>query len=542
MLEAINWGSLPDIPHVMTEFIAGRQSVIDLLGGNWRDEKVRTAALERRARFNRPAGLGNAIRKGYGDIDIPAEVELNLEKLNYSDAVAIVTGQQVGICGGPLYTFYKALTAILFARQLQKQVSVPVIPIFWMETADSDFSQVNQIGFPAEPDDSRLLFYTSKEIITGRSVNFHRITGEIEEICSTVSKWLEKLPHTNKIIGLVEQSYRTDRPISDAFRELMTGLLGDMGLVMINPLDPAITARTTEFWNKCLDKPEKLNKSFKIASRELSDLQFPLQVNLRDEALPILHIDDQGMRRRIIGQPGAWKIKELNEKLSDSDLQKLAKTNPESLSPSVLLRPVLQDWLLPTWIYVAGPAEVAYHAQIGRCYDLLNIPRPLIAPRLSATIVENSVRRLLDKNNWTVMDVLGGREILLRSSGRVAALAELFDNGAEQLGGWFERIERSIEDVGVNCSPEIDRSVKKMLYQWNKLRQITLNKIAERDRVRLNHANRLVSRIVPDGMLQERYDNVLYYLAAYGNQLIESLSEYTDIFDPRHLAIHMEAT
>ncbi len=283
-----------------------------------------------------------------------------------------------------------------------------------------------------------------------------------------------------------------------------------------------------------------MNKSFIVASSELSDLRFPLQVRLRDDALPILHVDDSGMRRRIRGQPDRWKVGHDEREHNDGELHALAIEHPESFTPSALLRPVMQDWLLPTWVYVGGPSEVAYHAQIGRCYDLLEIPRPLISPRISATIVEPAARRLLDRNGWTVIEALGGREILLRSSGKPVVVADLLDRGAEQLEGWIERIERAVEEASVNMSLEIDRIHRKIKYQWDKLARITLNKIAERDRTRVNHCNRLLNLLVPDGLLQERHDNVLYYLAAYGNELTRTVSEQADLHQSQHLVLDLE--
>lgn len=540
MAEVINWGNLPNIPRILVDFVARRAHVVSLLGGDWRDADTLSIVGERRAKFNRMAGLGDALRAGYGEIEIPDGVERNLDALNRPDTLAIVTGQQVGIFGGPLFTFYKALTTIFLANRLEDETPGRVVPIFWMETADADFGEVNRLGFPAGVNNSHHLVYTPHDIAAGRSVNFHEFTDEIDEVRSAIHQWLEKLPHSEKIFSLIDRSYHAGRRISEGFMELMTGLLGDMGLVMINPMHPAVISRTVDFWDRCLFKPDKLNKSYNITARELAQQHYPLQVRMREDALPILYIDNDGTRRRIRGHPGYWRVSLEGEGLIDRELQALGREHPESLSPSALLRPVMQDWLLPTWIYVAGASEVAYHAQIGRCYDLLNIPRPLVVPRISATIVEPTARRLLDRNGWTVMDVIGGRQILLRSSGKAETLTDLFDSGEGQLEGWLERIERAADEAAVNISLEMDRSGRKLLYQWEKLKRITLNKIAERDKARVDHADRLLKLLMSDGMLQERHDNALYYLAAYGEKLIGAISLEADLFRPQHLVIDME--
>ncbi len=410
-----------------------------------------------------------------------------------------------------------------------------------METSDADFSEVNRINFPAGKDTSRNQIYAPWGIVPGQSVNFHELTGEIDEVCEDVIGWLEYLPYREAITDLIRKSYYPGRLMPEAFMELMTGLFGSMGLVMINPLHSAVVARTVEFWDRSLRKPDNLNKSFLISSSELTRLRFPLQVRLRNDALPILHIDDTGVRRRIRGQTDAWKPIQGKTTHDDEQLRTMAVEYPETFTPSALLRPVLQDWLLPTWIYVGGPSEVAYHAQIGRCYDLLDIPRPLFAPRISVTIVEPATRRLLDRNGWTVKDAIGGREILLRSSGKPAVLADLLDRGFEQLESWIKRIEQTAEEAEVSISSEIDNISRKLKYQWEKLERITLNKIAERDKVRVNHSDRIQSMLMPDNLLQERHDNALYYLASYGDKLVRIISEEADLFQSQHLVVELEA-
>lgn len=542
MIERINWGALPNIPSVTLDLIAGKAPIVSLFGGDWRSEDNRNSVAEQRAGFDRPAGLGEDIRKGYRDLYLSDAVNENIDALNRKDTLAIVTGQQVGIFGGPIYTYYKALSTILLAEYLTKESGRKVVPVFWMETTDADFDEVNRIGFPVSVDEDHHVAYSPADIVVGKSINFYRLSPEINTISSDVAGWLETLPHGHNLIDLVKRSYRSGRRLADAFLELINSLLGDMGLVMINPLFPALAERTAGFWNLCLSKPEKLNKSFILASRDLKEHNYPLQVRLRDDVLPIMHIDKTGIRHRIQGTTNAWKLtRDDNAVINNEELREIGRDKPLSLSTSALLRPLLQDWLLPTWMYVAGPYEIAYHAQVGRCYDLLDIPRPLIAPRISATLVEPVASRLLVRNTWSTTDVIGGREIMLRRRGRTTSMEDLFDSGAEQLNRWLDRIAEDADEAAVNVSNEIDIAGRKMNYQWEKLKSITSRKVVERDRVRVNHTDKLLEMLMPDGVLQERHDNVLYYLAAYGHKLTEALREEVDFFKPWHLAISLEA-
>jgi len=537
--ETISWASLPNIPRVMNEFVSGRQDVVKLLGGNWRSADVRQSVHDRRLKYPRPAGLGTALLAGYEGLHISSAVEANLRALDRTDTLAIVTGQQVGLFGGPLYTLFKAFHVCLLAQHLAAKTSGAVVPVFWMETADADFGEVNRISFPPFQNEARRAAYTPREMVTGVSISLHRLTDEITEPNETVRQWLRDLPFGTPISELIERAYAPGREMAGAFRELMNDFCGEMGLVMADARHPAVTALTGEFWKRALSQPEKLNRSFIKSSRDLAALNMPLQVTLRADALPVLEIGDDGIRRRILGEPGKWWIGNAGETFNDSALRKMADERYEKLTPSALLRPLLQDWLLPTWIYVGGPAEVSYHAQVGACYDLLEIPRPLISPRMSLTLIERSMRRWLERNNWTVADVIGGREILLASSGQADALKELFENGAEQLKSWLTRIERAGDEAGVNLYEEIDEAGRKINHQWEKLSGNALRKLGEKDRSRVNHADHLLDRIVPDGMLQERHDSPLYFLAKYGKGIFNSIQNEVDLFTPQHLAIDL---
>ena len=540
MAEIIGWGSLPNVPRIMVEFTGGRPEVIALMGGDWRHAAARKAAAERRLGHLQRPGLGSALRQGYGGRQLPELVERNLQALDRDDTLAIVTGQQVGVLGGPLFTFYKALSAIMFAEALEPHAPGAVVPIFWMETADADFGEVNRISFPPDGDIPRRVAYNPADLVSGRSVSFHRLQAEINPVLDEVRSWLQTQLNGAELGDLIAKSYMSGRLLADGFRDLMTELLGKWGLVMLDPQTPGLSLRATEFWERCLERPQRLNQSFAMASRELETMRLPLQVKMREDALPIMFLDEEGIRRRIHGTPEGWNIGKDGPAITVGEMLRVARERPGALTPSALLRPLLQDWLLPTLAYVGGPAEISYQAQIGHAYDFLEIPRPLIAPRASLTLVERPMRRLLDKHGWKVMDVLGGRELLLGRHGHSQSLMEQFDHGSEQLKGWLERIERASDEAGINITAEVDQAGRKLGYQWEKLARIAKTKVENRDHTRLSHARLLCDGLMPDGMLQERHDNVLYYLAGYGDKLIESIRTDVDLFHSNHLAIDLE--
>jgi bacillithiol biosynthesis cysteine-adding enzyme BshC len=524
----------------MVEFGQGRPEVMHLLGGDYRNKDVRKSAAQRRAGWRRPTGLGPALRASYCDLPISPQLDASLMALDHPDTLAIVTGQQIGLFGGPLFTFYKALHTVLLAHKLRADAPGAVVPMFWMETADADFGEVNRIAFPATPDGHRRAVYTPEDVVVGRSISLHVLQDEISAVRSEVDSWLTGSRFGAPLTDLLHDAYAPGRLMPDAFRQLFNQLLGEMGLILVDARHPALIPLGKDFWQTALAHPERLNDPFKVSSQELEQARLPLQVQLRRDALPVMKIGEDGVRRRILGQQNAWKIGNEGAEFNDIGLARLVRDEAESLTPSALLRPLFQDWLLPTWLYIGGPAEVSYHAQIGRAYDAFNLPRPLIAPRLSLTLIERPMRRSLEKHGWSVADVIGGREIMLRRSGESASMQALFEGGSDHIQSWLKRIEKAGDELGMTLYEEIDQAARKIEHQWNRLRQIALYKLSEQDKSRVLHAERLLDRITPDGLLQERQFSVLYFLSQYGASLTKIISEEVDILAGQHTAIDIE--
>lgn len=544
MAEHLLWNRLPAIPQTTTEYLHGNREVISLLRGDFRSLEMIKTLASRRVKDSYPRGLGEAIREEYQGEELPARLERSLELLERGEAFAVVTGQQLGLFGGPLYTFYKCLSTITLAHHLTERLSHPVVPIFWMENTDSDFEEVSSINLPHRQDAPVHLSYSPMELIEGKIIALHQLNERIVPLLASLKEYLNETHHSQRVLKVLEGGYQPGLSLTTGFHRLLKGFFGEEGLVAINPRSPAILSLTIPFWERVWERPTRLNSAIAIASRTLTDLNLPLQVPFREGVLPIFYIDEGGIRHRMSLEEEEVHLGRSGQKVSVEVVRRWAQESPEKFSPSALLRPLLQDFLLPTVAYVAGPSEIAYHCQSGALYDLLEIPHPVVFPRLSATLVEPFVRRILERHHWTVEDALGGQEILLYQRGpSLQSFDDLFHSGAAHLQAWLERISHALEETypPVDASLELDRARRKLSYQWWKLHNIVKKKLSERDEVRVRHSQLVSRHLLPQGVLQERFYSPLYYLAQYGISELERelLREY-DPWNPYHLIVYLQ--
>lgn len=543
MTESLYWSQLPGIPQTTLEYLQGQPDLVNLLGGDFHSPDLLKVVAEKRHKVPYPRDLASAIHADYGEENLTPEMKHSLELLKSGEALAVVTGQQLGLFGGPLYTYYKCLSVIALAQRLTHQLSQPVIPLFWLENADSDYSEIVSIALPQRDGDIFNLIYTTPQLYEGPIVAYHRYGEEIGETVASLRDYFRDRQSPQGIVDSIAQIYQPGKRVTDAFRELLRDWFGGEGLLAVDPRSPHLLPLTSPFWVKVWEKPNRLLTAISIASRILIDLHLPLQVPLRDDVLPVYYLTPDHTRFRLSLKGERVEITRGEEIGSVEMMRQWALDNPDYFSPSALLRPLLQDFLLPTLAYVAGPSELAYHSQSGKLYDILDIPHPVLIPRLSASLVEPFIKRLLSRHNWSFSDALGGKEVLLAQKGLTPEnIVQLFDSGSAHLKAWLERIKRAVEESTpqVDISQELDRARRKLTYQWEKLRHLTLRKLNERDNVRIRHSEQVIAHLLPQGKLQERVYSPLYFMALYGQRELRNrlLSDWQP-FDPKHLVIYL---
>lgn len=444
----------------------------------------------------------------------------NIERLR-SGACALVTGQQVGLFGGPVFSIYKALSAVKLAQEAEK-LGTDCVPVFWLATEDHDFDEANQVRIPGP--DGRL-----ETLASGAQTKADAPVGTInfgEEISATVARAIELLGES-EAARLLAECYRPGENFGSAFAKLFAGLFSEFGVVLLDGSDPELDVLAAPLYVSAVERNDEIISRLLERNRALEATGYHQQVRVT-ESSSLLFVIRDGIRIPVhASKSGEVVVGE--EQISREELSKLASSSPASLSPNVLLRPVVEDYLLPTLAYVGGAAEVAYFAQAAVVYqNLLGRTTPIL-PRFSATMIEPKIQTVLSKSDVSAIDAFEGpdrlREVV--ASRRLPPnLHTSFDQAKAAVERSMKTVRESLGQLDKTLIESAENAESKMIYQIDNLRARASRAELRQSEVVERHAEALGHALYPDKTLQEREFAGIYFLAKYGREWVNGVLEH----------------
>jgi bacillithiol synthase len=455
-------------------------------------------------------------------------------------AGVVVTGQQVGLFGGPLFTPFKAATAVARARQATSCGS-PHAAIFWLATEDHDFAEIDHVVFPARRE-LRKLAYTPA---AGASAIARPVGGMVLDrtITALVDELWELLGASDAMDALAA-AYKPGRTFAQAFAEFYSKAFAAQGLLVFDAAGRAVHRMGAPVLRAAIERADELHLALVERNQALEAAGYHAQVAVGAQSSLLFLVDEKsGARLALKRQPataaepnGLWQAG--RQSLSTADLLGILDAEPERISPSALLRPVFQDFLLSSSAVVGGPAEIAYFAQSAVLYERILGRVTASLPRFSATLIEPAIAELMRKHELTLEQVfaetpdslaqlLAGRMIPAEGKAGLAAAGTALDAELTPLVEWMCTL-----DAGLGRSAET--SASKMRYQMNRLRRLAANFQLQREGALGRQAEAICQGIYPGGGLQERLHGAAYYLARYGFELTEELTAQAANSEPGH--------
>jgi len=533
---------LPHVTKLYREYIAMPEGspVCRWYGANAFDGSWMKARSDARSGFDRDRNrLADALRAQSVEFGAGPAALKNIERLR-AGARAVVTGQQVGLFGGPLLTLLKAATAIARAGDATAATGVEHVPVFWLATEDHDLAEVDQLS---------LLTKTSVEKITAGiatsvpvEVGGVRLGQGIGAVLEQVSELLGYAP----VCDDLREFYTPEATLGVAFAKLMTRLFAAHGLIVMDAAGREFHTLGASALRAAIERAGEFEEALLARSRELEAAGFHAQVLVKANASLLFLIGNENGdatgERFALRRPaqGVWKAG--SRSYSTEELLAILDAAPERISPNALLRPVFQDTILPTAAYVGGPSEIAYFAQSAVLYEAILGRITPVLPRLSATLIEPAIGEVMARHEVSLPDAmttpealaqrLGARAMPIQAKRKLAAVGNAMDT---ELGVLTEYLAGMDASLGRSAAV----SASKMRYQMNRLRRMAATFELQKEASLRKHADALILNLFPEAHPQERLIGGIWFLARQGDGLIDRLVEEAKNLCPGHVVVRL---
>lgn len=452
-------------------------------------------------------------------------VKSNLELFLSPKCVAVVTGQQVGILGGPLYTIYKALHTILLCKQYTLQFpQYSFVPVFWQETEDHDFEEVRSTTLISSDFELKHISYepaTAPDKLQVGSLPF-----ETEALQLFFENIATVTPHTDfsdEVSALFKRCYQGGMTFADAQASLLCALFAEDGLLVLNPNTRLIKSFAANIFEKEITTAPALSTTIAKYSESISKY-YHAQLDTKGVNLFLI---ENGKRVKIQLRDGQFF---LNDTITSKEsLLEIVKEQPERLSMNVVMRPLVQDTILPTIAYVAGPGEIAYFAQLSAAYRWANMQMPAIIPRISLTLAEDRFERLAQKHNTSLEALIeydGGLVRELLQSKQEEIISNSFVSANDQLEKTIEQLRNIVEETDGSLGASLTTLKGKSLTQLKDFSGKVLAAERKKNQSSKQQFEKALNVLLPDGKLQEREINLFYFLNKYGLGFWKDLKTY----------------
>lgn len=540
----INFGDIPKNQNLFLDYIYEFENVAEFYRYNFRDKEkypeIFKSILKKKASsdFKISEIISNQYKK-YSSLS--EKTKKNIKLLESPKTLAVITGQQLGILSGPLYTIYKIITAIKLSSQLnERYTDFNFVPVFWMESDDHDFNEVHQINILNN--ENNLVNIKYKEDVSDdairASVGNLIFDESINEFFNQLELNLRQTEFKSSIISKLREIYSTGKSFKESFRELLYWLFDEYGLIIFDP--------STDEVKQTL-KPIFLTEinNFRVHTQKLVSVSATLeevyhaQVKVKPVNL-FYHIENG--RYSIEPVDEIFKLRRKRKQFTKDEIILEINEHPERFSPNVLLRPITQDYLFPTAFYVAGPSEISYFAQIHPLYEFFEIEPPVIYPRSSATLVEKSVLTFMEKYDLTMRDVFLGIDHLKEKI--LSTVAEnnidlIFEDATKNMNLIFDEIKEKLFAIDKTISDSTNRYREKVLFALNELKSKAEKAHESRFETIIRQISKLSNLLYPNENLQERELNYFYFANKFGQEFHKKLYDELSVSDFEHQIIEI---
>lgn len=538
------FSELPGTSRLFADYIENFDQLVAFYGVDYRSRAALLAHAERVSQRDYPRRAVAKILQQQNQQWGAGEATMrHLEALAQEDSVAIVTGQQVGLFGGPLFTLYKALTCLKLAESLSARLGRKVAPIFWLAADDDDIAEVDHVTI-MNRENELVLLSSPVDTTERRPVSQVRLTAEIENCHRVLSETLPDTEFKIDILHALQQAYSPHLALPEAFARWLAHLFHHHGLVVMNPADPEFKKLAAPLFAREVEGNSPSTVAALQAIENLTAQGYNPQVSLRPERLNLFYVQTQ--RHTLEQRDGKLASTDGAIQFSRAELLQQLEAHPEQFSPNVMLRPVLQDFLLPTVAYVGGPAEIGYFAQLRGVYDAFDVPMPAIFPRQSMTLLEKKIAHVLEKYHLQIAEFWSAQgqaaeELVSRIVKREAAdgLFTPVAAARDELGRQLSDLKTRATAIDATLGGFIEKEQGKIFHQLEMVEKKLLQAVKRQNETLIQQMTKAAHALYPHRHLQERELSFVPFLCKYGRGLMQQLYEQIDLANFQHQIVEL---
>jgi bacillithiol synthase len=463
--------------------------------------------------------------------------KIYLEALDGPDVKLIFTGQQLGLFLSPIYTIYKAITVLKLVEKLNAKGSIKYVPVFWLESEDHDFAEVNHFGLWNSSMQPQSITYRGKDY-GKRSVRHYQLTDEIDASISELKENLIETEFSADLFSLLQNTYKKGTNWLSATRELFKNLFHDQGLLFFEPGHRDIKEISAPFFISLLENTEEISGLFQKKSQEMGEAGYFNQVTpLSDRTF--VHVENAEQNRIHIRYDNGKYLFDDENGIAKNDIEKFVDKNIQNISTTVISRPILQSWLFPVAAYVAGPAEVAYWTQLSPLFAKFDLSIPVVYPRISLTLIEPKIDRFINKQTIDITQIALKKQEFLDNyfAGRPQTTEDPFTVLKDNLTVGKSNITAHLKLVDPTLISSSEKLIEKIQHQIDVLAHKAIQAQQRKEQTVTNQLEQVHHSIFPEGIPQERFVSIVYFLNKYGQGFVAELIDKMDLNNFQHQII-----
>ncbi|GKU82372.1 bacillithiol biosynthesis cysteine-adding enzyme BshC [Niallia sp. NCCP-28] len=530
----------------VTNYLSQTKGIMDFFHYSFSDDasyKERVKELQSR-QFMRNE-VADYIEKYMEKFSQSKSVQESISKLRKKDSAVVIGGQQAGMLTGPLYSIHKVISIILLAEQKEKELGIPVVPVFWVAGEDHDYLEINHIYTPGKE--------KMKKTVYPEKVLEKKMASDIlldKKICKS---WIEEVvesfgetEYSKPLLQLLKEAVDKSDTVVDLFSYLTMSLFQEYGLLLVDSGDKNIRLLEKEIFLQQINLFQGIAASVKEQQHIVENSGYSLVIEMSENPVNLFYYDETIQERVLLQYDAKEQLfigKNSSIQFTVSQLKEIASEFPNKLSNNVVTRPMTQDLLFPTLAFIGGPGEIAYWAELKKAFEHLGIKMPPIVPRLNLTFLERGVEADIKELNLDLLDVLthGTSEkcsefLQSVSNEKVECLVKDIKEYIQQN---YRKLEEEISKEEKGLLPLLAKNESFLISQLEFFEGKVESSVKIKHEVIVNKFNRIERNLKPEGSLQERIWNITYFLNKYGLDFLDNIMELPMEFDGKHKLIKL---